>query len=137
MVTLVGLALGLLVISQTTVLLTRLGAERYVGLIMVTVVVRELGPLVTAILVLARAGTSNVVELGTLRALGEVRALESLGIDPIHYLVMPRMIGLAVAETGHFHQRQHLLHAGRNITLGHALLFETIGNIVRHAHMRE
>ena len=97
LVTLIGTALGLLVIAQTTALLTRLGAGHYVGLIMVTVVVRELGPLLTAILVLARAGTANVVELGTLRALGEVRALESLGIDPIHYLVMPRMIGLAVA----------------------------------------
>lgn len=97
MVTLVGLALGLLVVAQTTVLLTRLGAQQYVGLIMVTVVVRELGSLITAFLVLARAGTANVVELGTLRALGEVRALESLGIDPMHYLVIPRMIGLAVA----------------------------------------
>jgi phospholipid/cholesterol/gamma-HCH transport system permease protein len=97
MVTFIGIALGLLVIAQTTALLTRLGAHQYIGLIMVTVVVRELGPLLTAILVLARAGTATVVELGTLRALGEVRALESLGIDPIHYLVMPRMIGLAVA----------------------------------------
>lgn len=97
MVTLIGAALGLLVIAQMTVLLTRLGAQQYAGLIMVTVVVRELAPLLTAILVLARAGTANVVELGTLRALGEVLALESLGIDPIHYLVIPRMIGLAVA----------------------------------------
>lgn len=96
-VTFLGTALGLLVIAQTTALLSQLGAQSYVGTIMVTVVVRELGPLLTAILVLARAGTANVVELGTLRALGEVRALESLGIDPIHYLVMPRMLGLAIA----------------------------------------
>jgi phospholipid/cholesterol/gamma-HCH transport system permease protein len=97
LISLLGVALGLLVIAQTTALLTRLGAQSYVGTIMVTVVVRELGPLLTAIVVLARAGTANVVELGTLRALGEIRALESLGIDPVHYLVMPRMIGLAVA----------------------------------------
>jgi len=96
-VSLLGVALGLLVVAQTTALLTRIGAHQYIGMIMVTVVVREIGPLLTAILVLARAGTANVVELGTLRALGEVRALESLGIDPIHYLVMPRMIGLSVA----------------------------------------
>jgi phospholipid/cholesterol/gamma-HCH transport system permease protein len=96
-VTFLATALGLLVVAQTTALLTQIGAQAYVGTIMVTVVVRELGPLLTAILVLARAGTANVVELGTLRALGEVRALESLGIDPIHYLVMPRMLGLAVA----------------------------------------
>jgi phospholipid/cholesterol/gamma-HCH transport system permease protein len=63
---------------------------------MVTVVVRELGPLIAAVLVLARIGTANVVELGTARALGEVEALEALGIDPIHYLVVPRVIGMAV-----------------------------------------
>jgi phospholipid/cholesterol/gamma-HCH transport system permease protein len=49
------------------------------------------------LLVLARVGAANVVELGTARALGEVEALEALGIDPIHYLVVPRVIGLAVS----------------------------------------
>lgn len=90
-------ALGLLIIGQTVALLTKVGAQQYIGTVMVTVVVRELGPLLTALIVLARAGTSNVVELGTTRALGEVEALESLGIDPIHYLVMPRVIGLAMS----------------------------------------
>jgi phospholipid/cholesterol/gamma-HCH transport system permease protein len=63
---------------------------------MVLVVVRELGPLLSALLVLARIGTANVVELGTARATGEVEALEALGIDPMHYLVAPRVIGLAL-----------------------------------------
>ena len=63
---------------------------------MVATVVRELGPLLTALLVLCRAGTATVVELGTARALGEVEALEVLGIDPIHYFVVPRVIGMAV-----------------------------------------
>ena len=40
---------------------------------------------------LARVGTATVIELGTSRALGEVEALEALGIDPVHYLVMPRV----------------------------------------------
>ena len=97
MVAFIGLALGLLIIGQTVGLLTRVGAQSYIGTVMVTVVFRELGPLLTAILVLARSGTSNAIELGTSRALGEVEALESLGIDPVHYLVMPRVIGLAVA----------------------------------------
>jgi len=73
------------------------GATNYAGTVMVTVVVRELGPLVTALLVLARIGTAIVIELGTARALGEIEALEALGIDPIHYLVMPRVIALAVS----------------------------------------
>jgi phospholipid/cholesterol/gamma-HCH transport system permease protein len=63
---------------------------------MVVVVVRELGPLLTAFLVLARIGTANVVELATARAMGEVEALEALGIDPVHYLVVPRVAGMAV-----------------------------------------
>lgn len=92
-----GVALGLVIIGQTVTLLSRVGAQEFIGTVMVAVVVRELGPLLTAILVIARAGTAAVVELGTMRAFGEVRALESLGIDPVHYLVMPRMLGLAVA----------------------------------------
>jgi len=97
MMVFLGLALGLLIISQTVALLSRVGAEAYIGTVMVSVLVRELGPLLTALVVLARAGTANVVELGTMRAAHEIGALESLGIDPIHYLVMPRMLGLAIS----------------------------------------
>jgi phospholipid/cholesterol/gamma-HCH transport system permease protein len=89
-------ALGFLIIGQTVSWLTRVGAINYLGGIMVIVVVRELGPLLTALLVLARVGTANVVELGTARATGEVEALEALGIDPVHYLVVPRVVGMAV-----------------------------------------
>lgn len=90
-------ALGLVIIGQTVSLLTRVGAQQFAGTVMVTVVVRELGPLVTALLVLARVGTATVIELGTARATGEVEALEALGIDPIHYLVVPRVLGLAIS----------------------------------------
>ena len=92
----ISLALGLLVIGQSVSWLTRVGAINYLGTIMVIVVVRELGPLLAALLVLARIGTANVVELGTSRATGEVEALEALGIDPVHYLVVPRVVGLAL-----------------------------------------
>ena len=92
----VAAVLGLLIIGQTVSWLTRVGAIQYLGSIMVVVVVRELGPLLTALLVLARVGTANVVELGTARAMGEVEALEALGIDPVHYLVVPRVVGMAV-----------------------------------------
>ncbi len=89
-------ALGLLVIGQTVSWLTRVGAIKYLGTIMVIVVVRELGPLLAGLLVLARIGTANVVELGTARAMGEVEALEALGIDPVHYLVAPRVLGMMI-----------------------------------------
>jgi phospholipid/cholesterol/gamma-HCH transport system permease protein len=92
----VSFALGLLVIGQTVSWLTRVSAIHYLGVVMVLVVVRELGPLLAAFLVLARIGTAHVIELGTARALGEVEALEALGIDPVHYLVVPRVVGMAV-----------------------------------------
>jgi len=92
----ISAALGLVVIGQSVAWLTRVGAINYLGTIMVIVVVRELGPLVAALLVLARIGTANVVELGTARALGEVEALEALAVDPVHYLVVPRVVGMAI-----------------------------------------
>jgi len=97
MISFLACALGLMIIGQMVALLTRVGAQNLAGTVMVTVVVRELGPLAAALVVLARVGAANVIELGTARALGEVEALEALCIDPVHYLVIPRMVGLALA----------------------------------------
>lgn len=97
MVLFAALALGFLVIGQTVAVLTRVGAaNELLGNIMVIVVVRELGPLLMAFLVLGRVGTANVVELGMARALGEVESLEAVGVDPVHYLVVPRVVGMVV-----------------------------------------
>ncbi len=96
MTTFVAVALGLVVIGQSVSLLFPLGATQYLGLVMVTAVVRELGPLLALLLVLTRVGAGTVIELGTARALGEVEALEALGIDPILYLVVPRVVGMAL-----------------------------------------
>jgi phospholipid/cholesterol/gamma-HCH transport system permease protein len=93
----ISASLGLVVIGQTISWLKQLGAGSWLGPIMVAVVVRELGPVLTAMLVLARSGARNVIELGTSRALGEVEALEALRIDPIHYLVVPRVLGMGMA----------------------------------------
>jgi phospholipid/cholesterol/gamma-HCH transport system permease protein len=91
-----ALALGFLVIGQTISVLAQVGATGYMGSTMVIVIVRELGPLLTAVLMLARVGTANVIELGTARAQGEVESLEALGIDPVHYLIVPRVIGMSL-----------------------------------------
>ena len=92
----VALALGFLVVGQTVSALAKVGATQYLGSTMVIVIVRELGPLLTAMLVLARVGSAHVIELGTARAWGEVEAVEVLGIDPVHYLIVPRGIGMAL-----------------------------------------
>ncbi|MBU6411627.1 MAG: ABC transporter permease [Verrucomicrobiota bacterium] len=119
----VAVALGFLVIGQTVAVAARLGALDYVvGTVMATVVVRELGPLLAALLVLARVGTANVVELGTARALGEVEALEALGIDPVHYLVVPRVVGMTA---GVFSLTVYLILAA----LGSGYLFAFLENV--------
>jgi phospholipid/cholesterol/gamma-HCH transport system permease protein len=92
-----GMALGLVIVGQTVLLLVQVGQTQLMGPLLVTVVVRELGPLTVAMVVLARVGTAAVTELGTARAVGEVEALEAMGIDPIHYLVVPRLIGFTVS----------------------------------------
>jgi phospholipid/cholesterol/gamma-HCH transport system permease protein len=92
----ISLALGFVVVGQTVSALAKFGQINYLGTTMVIVIVRELGPLLAAMLVLARVGTAHVIELGTARALGEVEALEALGIDPVHYLIVPRVIGTAL-----------------------------------------
>lgn len=93
-VCLLGVALGLVIVSQTLELLVQVGQVKLTGPLLVTVVVREIGPLATALVVLSRVGTAMVTELGMARATGEVEALEALGIDPIHYLVVPRVLGV-------------------------------------------
>ena len=93
----IGVALGALVIGQTVALLIQLGAADLTGRLVVLLVVRELAPLLTAAFILLRVGTPTVVELGASRASGEVEALEALGVDPMHYLVMPRVLGVSLA----------------------------------------
>jgi phospholipid/cholesterol/gamma-HCH transport system permease protein len=92
----ISLALGFVVVGQTVSALAKFGQINYLGSTMVIVIVRELGPLLAAMLVLARVGTAHVIELGTARALGEVEALEALGIDPVHYLIVSRVIGTSL-----------------------------------------
>jgi phospholipid/cholesterol/gamma-HCH transport system permease protein len=97
MVGFMSVALGIIIVAQTEYILNRVGAENLVGTVMVSVVVRELGPILAALIVMARVGAATVIELGTARAMGEVEALEAIGIDPIHYLVVPRVFGLAIS----------------------------------------
>ncbi len=88
---------GFVLIGQTAALLGQVGAAKLLGPVLVVGLFRELAPLATALLVLMRIGTATVVELATMRATGEVEALEALNIDPIHFLVMPRVLGLALS----------------------------------------
>lgn len=94
-----GLALliGALVIAQAHAQAVRFGVSEALGQLLATIIVRELGPLFAAIIVVARSGTAIASELATARVMGEVTALEALGVDPVQYMVLPRLGGAAIS----------------------------------------
>jgi len=87
---LVGLIIGLLGISQ----LARFGAVAYVPELVVVAQFRELGPLVTAIVVAGRSGAGLASELATMNVSEEIDALRAMGFDPLRWLVVPRCVAL-------------------------------------------
>ena len=89
---LVGLIIGLLGISQ----LARFGAVAYVPELVVVAQFRELGPLVTAIVVAGRSGAGLASELATMKVSEEIDALRSMGFDPVRWLVVPRCVALVI-----------------------------------------
>lgn len=89
---LVGLILGL----QGAIQLHRFGADPFLANLVGLSVVRELGPLMTAILVAGRTGAAYAAELGTMTVNEEVDALRTLGQDPQRFLVFPRVLALAL-----------------------------------------
>jgi len=89
---LVGVIIGLLGISQ----LGRFGAITYVPDLVVVAHFRELGPLVTAIVVAGRSGAGLASEIATMKVSEEIDALRSMGFDPVRWLVLPRCFALAI-----------------------------------------
>lgn len=67
------------------------------GRLLVVVVVRELGPLAVATVVVSRSCSAIAAELGAMRVSGEIDALSGMGIDPFEYIVLPRILGVTVA----------------------------------------
>lgn len=93
LITVLALASGGIVILQSSAQLSLLGSAEMVGNLMVVIIVRELGPLVTALIVIARSGTAVASEVGNMRVNREIEALEAMGINPLSYIVFPRITG--------------------------------------------
>jgi phospholipid/cholesterol/gamma-HCH transport system permease protein len=89
----ISLTIGTVLITQI-ISLVGAGNESLIGKILVWVVVRELGPLLTAIVVIARSGTAIATELGFMTINGEIDSIEALGIPTEQYLIMPRIFGV-------------------------------------------
>jgi phospholipid/cholesterol/gamma-HCH transport system permease protein len=91
-VALISFLLGMILAFQSAVPMKRFGAEIFVADLIGLAMLRELGPLMTAILIAGRSGAAFAAEIGTMRVNQEVDALETMGLNPVRFLVTPRII---------------------------------------------
>jgi len=87
-----GFLIGVILSFQSAIAMQKFGAQIYVADLIVISLFRELGPLITAIVFAARSGSAYAAEIGTMKVNEEIDALTTMGIDPVKYLAVPRMI---------------------------------------------
>ena len=85
---------GIVLVFQSAYQLQKLGAERFVAHLVALSMCRELGPVFTALIIAGRAGASISAELGTMKVTEQIDALQTMGTNPIQYLVVPRLLAL-------------------------------------------
>lgn len=95
-VSLISLLVGLIVAYQAAVQLRQFGADIFVADLVGLSVVREMGPMMAAIILAGRTGAAFAATLGNMKANEEIDALETLGVSPIDFLVLPRLIALGL-----------------------------------------
>ena len=87
---------GIVIAMQSAYQLTRFGANIYVAPMVSIGVARELGPVLTALVVAGRVGAAIAAELGTMKVTEQIEALDTMALNPIRYLVVPRFLALIV-----------------------------------------
>ncbi len=97
-VALLSWLLGVILAFQSAMPMKVFGAELYVANLLGLSILRELGPLMTAIILAGRTGAAFAAEIGTMKVNEEVDALTTMGLDPVRFLVLPRLLA-AVAVT--------------------------------------
>ena len=95
-VALISLLLGLIMAFMSSLQLKQFGANIYVANLVTLAMVRELGPIMTAILVAGRSGSAFAAEIGTMVVNDEVNALVTMGFDPIRFLAVPKVLAAMV-----------------------------------------
>jgi len=96
-VSLIALSVGSVILVEGGTILPRFGQTNLLYSILIVVITRELGPLLTAFIVIARSGTAIATELGNMVVSHEIEAYISVGINPVSYLVVPRVLGVTIA----------------------------------------
>ncbi len=95
-VSLISFFVGVIIALQGAYELQRLGAMQLVASLVSISITRELGPLITAIVVIGRSGSAFAAEIGTMRVTEELDALQTMALDPVAFLVVPKFLAMAV-----------------------------------------
>ncbi len=94
--------IALLVGSMVIIQFAKLSGQYDFGRISVLLIIREIGPIITALLVILRSSTAVTIEISYMRVLHELDAMEMAGLDPIRVVCLPRLIGITSAMVGLF-----------------------------------
>lgn len=92
-----GLFVGMVLGLQFYNTMAKFGAEQSLGPVVVLALVRELGPVVTALLFAGRAGTALASEIGLMKATEQLAGMEMMAVDPVRYVIVPRFLGAFIA----------------------------------------
>lgn len=95
-ITVVAMFTGMILALQTGLELRRFGQEVNIGTAVTVVMLREMGPFMTGLIIAASVGSAIAAQLGTMVVAEEIAALEVMSINPVRFLVMPRLVALAV-----------------------------------------
>ena len=94
---LTGAFTGMVLALQGFPTLKRVGSEAFLGPLVALSLIRELGPVLSALMVTGRAGSSIAAEIGIMRTNDQIDAMELMGLNPLRYLVVPNLVALVVA----------------------------------------
>jgi phospholipid/cholesterol/gamma-HCH transport system permease protein len=95
-IAMLGFILGLILAFQSAIPLHQFAADIFVTDMVALALFRELGPLITAIILAGRSGSAFAAELGTMKVNDEINALVTMGLDPIRFLAVPRVIAASI-----------------------------------------
>lgn len=94
---LLGFLIGLILAFQSAVAMRQFGAQVYVADLIVLSMFKEMGPLISAFILASRSGSAYAAEIGTMKVNEELDALHTFGMDPVRFLVVPRVLALVTA----------------------------------------
>ena len=97
LVGIIGLLCGITIIIQATTTMPKFGVGEYFGKILIIVVIRELGPFFTSLVVVGRSGAALAAFIGNMKIAKEISALEGMGIDPVRFLIMPAFVAMVIS----------------------------------------